>query len=211
MERPDKALLQAGVAFAAFAGLSYLGRHLTIAFHLMGVLGLAIPLLWGWRTRRWAEMGFTPANWRQGVIWGLGTGFLTSLIGVATVRRIEPPADLPLQLAVGIPMSLLLASPFQEFFFRGWLQPRLVQALGKWGGLLVTTGLFTLWHYLAPLDQATEFPLHSVLGLVSTYLAGAAYGYAFLRTGSMIAPWLGHALALITFIVIGTGGFIPAA
>jgi membrane protease YdiL (CAAX protease family) len=210
MERSRRALLEAGAGFAAFAAISYLGRHAGIAFQLMGVLGFIIPLLWGWRTRRWAEMGFTLANWRQAVVWGLGMGFLTSLVGAGAVAHIEPPSDLPLQLAVGIPMSLLLASPFQEFFFRGWLQPRFVDALGKWGGLLITTGLFTLWHYIAPLSEVTAFPLHSTVGFLSTYLAGAAYGYAFQRTGSIVAPWLGHALALIGFIAMGTGSFIPA-
>jgi membrane protease YdiL (CAAX protease family) len=209
MERPSRQLLEAGLAFAAFGAISYLGRRVDIGVHLMGLLGLAIPLIWGWRTGRWEMMGFTTANWRQAILWGLGAGFLTSLLGAIVVGRIAPPPDLLLQLALGIPMSLLLASPFQEFFFRGWLQPRFASALGGCGGLLVTTGLFTWWHYLAPLDEATAFPLNTAIGFLSTYLAGAVYGYVFRRTRSIIAPWLAHALALITFVVIGTGNYLP--
>ena len=134
MERSSRQLLEAGLAFTLFAAVSYLGRSFAPAFHLMGAIALALPLVWGWRTGRWEEMGFTAKRWRPALLLGLGAGFVTSLMGTAVVAEIEPPADLALQLALGVPMSLLLASPFQEFFFRGWLQPRFAGALGDWGG-----------------------------------------------------------------------------
>jgi membrane protease YdiL (CAAX protease family) len=198
-------LLEAAVAYAVFGGVSLLGRWLPLAFRLMAVIGLAIPLVWGALTRRWAEMGFTRRNWRPALLWGLGAGVATSLLGFVMVGAPPLASNLGLQLAIGIPMSLLLASPFQEFFFRGWLQPRFEGALGRWGGLLITNVLFTLWHYLAPMagSSASSFPLNTLLGFAATFVAGLIYGYVFQRTRNILAPWLAHALALVTFIAVG--------
>jgi membrane protease YdiL (CAAX protease family) len=198
-------LVEAAVAYAVFGGVSLLGRWLSIGTHLMGLTGVAIPLAWGALTRRWAEMGFTRRNWRPALLWGLGAGVATSLLGFIAVGAPPLASNLGLRLAIGIPMALLLASPFQEFFFRGWLQPRFEGALGRWGGLLVTNALFTLWHYLAPLAGSSQssFPLNTLHGFAATFVAGLIYGYVFQRTRNILAPWLAHALALITFIAVG--------
>jgi membrane protease YdiL (CAAX protease family) len=203
-------LLKAVVAFALFGGVSFLGRFLPFAFHLVGVVGLALPLVWGWRTGRWAEMGFTRRNWRQAMWWGVGAGLATSLLGLVTMGRYSLAPDVGLRLAIGVPMSLLLASPFQEFFFRGWLQPRFEGALGDWTGLLVANLCFTLWHYLAPMAGApgSSFPLNTLGGLLSTFIAGLIYGYSFQRTRNILAPWLSHALALIVFTLVGAMAYI---
>jgi membrane protease YdiL (CAAX protease family) len=170
----------------------------------MGMVGLAIPMAWGVATRQWTEMGFTRHNARQALLWGIGAGLATSLIGLVTVGRYSLAPSLGLRLVVGIPMSLLLASPFQEFFFRGWLQPRFEAALGALGGLLVTNVCFTLWHYVAPMSGTggSTFPLNTLRGFASTFAAGLIYGYGFQRTRNILAPWLAHALALIAFIAV---------
>jgi membrane protease YdiL (CAAX protease family) len=185
--------------------VSLLGRLAPVGVHLMGIMGLVIPLAWGMRTGNWAEMGFTRHNWRRALLWGAGGGLATSLLGLVTVGRYALAPSLGLHLALGIPFALLLASPFQEFFFRGWLQTRFEAALGSWGALLLTNALFTLWHYLAPLTGTggSSFPLNTLHGFASTFAAGLIYGYCFQRTRSILAPWLAHALALITFIATG--------
>jgi membrane protease YdiL (CAAX protease family) len=201
----NRQLLEGILGFVAFGGVSLLGRLTPYGIHLMAITGLLIPLAWGKLTGRWAEMGFTRRNWRVALLWGTGAGIATSLIGVLTVGRYTVAPSLGLQLAVGIPMSLLLASPFQEFFFRGWLQSRFEGALGPWGGLLAANVCFTLWHYLAPMagTGGSSFPLNTLHGLASTFAAGLIYGYSFQRTRNILAPWLAHALALITFLAIG--------
>lgn len=201
----DRQLLEAILGFVAFGGVSLLGRLTPYGIHLMGILGFVIPLAWGVCTGRWVEMGFTRRNWRQALLWGAGAGAVTSLIGLITVGRYSLAPSPGLRLALGVPMALLLASPFQEFFFRGWLQPRFEGGLGAWGGLLVTNAAFTLWHYLAPMagTGGSSFPLNTLHGLASTFAAGLIYGYSFQRTRSILAPWLAHALALITFVAIG--------
>jgi membrane protease YdiL (CAAX protease family) len=186
-------------------GVSALGHWTPYGIHAMGLLGFAIPLAWGWRTGRWAEMGFTRQNWRAALAWGLAFGVVTSLVGWAAVGF---PALVPsplFQLAIAVPFSLLMASPFQEFFFRGWLQPRFERALGGWPGLLVANCCFVAWHYISPMfsGEGSSFPLNTAQGFAATFFAGLAYGYIFQRTRNILAPVIAHAIALITFVLVG--------
>jgi len=66
---------------------------------------------------------------------------------------------------------------------------------------------FTAWHYVSPIVDLATFPLETVLGFVSTFLAGLIYGYACMRSRSIIAPWLGHSISGMTFIVVGAMDF----
>ncbi len=198
-------LLVAGAGCLLFGGISFLGRFVPLAFYLMGLVGLAIPLVWGKLTGRWAEMGFTKRNWRPALLWGIAAGAASGAIGLLALKPLSlAPAPLS-QLAIAIPFALLLASPFQEFFFRGWLQTRLEPAFGNWGSLIVSNLFFLLWHYLAPFSSTPgwTFPLHTLTGVTSTLAAGLICGYSFLRTRSILAPWLAHALALVLFALVG--------
>ena len=200
-------LLQALVGTTAYCALSLLSFALPWALSLMVLTGIALPLIWGKRTGNWESMGFTRRNMGPAVRWGLAAGAATALIGVVVVpeRSVSPhPAA---ELAIGIPMWLLLASPFQEFLFRGWLQPRFEHKLGPALGLLAATAAFTIWHYCWPLTAGSSFPLYTLHGLVATFAAGLTYGFCFQRTGSIVAPWLAHALSGIVLITIGAGSF----
>jgi membrane protease YdiL (CAAX protease family) len=220
MNQPDarkatanRCLLEALVVFALFCCLTFASRYVPLALHVMALVGLAFPLGWGKMTGRWADMGFTRQNLTAAVGWGVGIGLASCLIGLLTISERSLASRLSLQLAVGIPMWLLLASPFQEFFFRGWLQPRYECRLGKTKGLLVATVGFTGWHYLLPIFEQTRqstFPLNTPLGLVATFGAGLVYGYGFQRTGNIVTPWLAHAMAGIMFVAMGSASFIPA-
>jgi membrane protease YdiL (CAAX protease family) len=174
----------------------------------MVLSGIALPLAWGRMTGNWEFMGFTRRNMGSAIGWGLAAGIATSLIGFVTLQERSLPPDLGLELAVGIPLWLLLASPFQEFFFRGWLQPCCEDRLGKGIGLLAATAALAVWHYCWPLAGQSSFPLYTLYGFVATFAAGLIYGYSFQRTGSIVAPWLAHAFAGIMFVFIGAGSFI---
>jgi membrane protease YdiL (CAAX protease family) len=206
-----RALTEAIVGYAAFCAISLLSQVVPLALPLMVISGLTLPLAWGKRTGDWERMGFTRRNPGAAILWGSGAGVATSLIGFVTVPERSLPADLGLELAVGVPLWLLVASPFQEFFFRGWLQPRFENKIGKGLGLLVTTAGFTAWHYAWPLAAQSSVPLYTLRGLVATFGAGLIYGYSFQRTGSVVAPWLAHGCAGITFVIIGAGSFVGAA
>lgn len=85
----------------------------------------------------------------------------------------------PRVLAIGALLSLVPALA-EELFFRGWLQRRLVQALGPTGGILLASLAFAGMH--GDLVQG-----------VAVLPGGLLLGYLAWRTGSLWSAVLGHA------------------
>lgn len=198
---------QACFVFALFCALSLLSQGWYPVFGLVAILGIAFPLAWGKRTGNWAEMGFSMRNIGPALLWGAIGGVLTSVIGVAVLPERSLPSQIGIQLAIGVPIWALIVSPFQEFFFRGWLQTRFENTLGNLWGLLIANACFTIWHYFAPFVGVTSVPLETPIGALSTFGAGLIYAYVFQRTRNILAPWLAHCIAGITFIVVGAMDF----
>ncbi len=202
-----KALAEAVIAFLAFCGLSLVSRLVAPLFLLVVGAGLFFPLIWGMFTKDWRTMGFTRRNIGPGLIWGAGSGMLLMvIIWFTTEHKLAP--FFGLQLVVGIPIWLLIMSPFQEFFFRGWLQPRFEKSLGPWPGLVVTSTGFAVWHLCPPFEQAQIVPIMSLYGIVFTTVMGLVFGYAFQRTRNIVAPWLAHVLAGLTLVLSGAMTFV---
>ncbi len=208
MINDSRHLVEAAIGFVVFCAVSFLSFSVPIALPLMVLSGIALPLAWGWRTGAWVSMGFTARNAGSAIRWGLAAGMATSPIGFAALPEHSLPPDLGLELAVGVPLWLLVASPFQEFFFRGWVQPRLEDRLGKATGLLAATAGFTVWHYCWPLAAESSVPLTTLGGFAATFGAGLVYGYTLQRTGSILAPWLAHAFSGVAFLIMGAGSLV---
>ena len=202
-----KAFIEAITVLLAYYGLSLLSRLVAPLFLLVVGSGLFFPLIWGILTKDWKTMGFTRWNIGQALFWGVGSGaLLMVVIWFTTEHKLAP--FYVLQLIVGIPIWLLIMSPFQEFFFRGWLQPRFEKSLGLWPGLVVTSIGFAVWHLCPPFEQAQIVPIMSVFGMVFTTAMGLVFGYIFRRTGNIIAPWLAHVLAGLTLVLSGAMTFV---
>lgn len=107
-------------------------------------------------------------------------------------------------------MWLLVLSPFLELLYRGWMQPRVQRALGRWPGLLATSLAFTLWHLFPGFagSGTATLPLTSLLGIASTFLAGVLFGYLRDRTDGVIAAWLAHAIGGLGLVLIGRMAFL---
>jgi membrane protease YdiL (CAAX protease family) len=208
LPRPTKRpLSQALVAYAAFCGLSLLGRPSPPQFFLVIVFRVAIPLIWGRVTRDWAAMGFTRQGLGQALSWGLGAG-LVGVLYITLSARNDPfpePPLLGLQPAIGIPLSLLILSPFQEFFFRSWLQPRFEGSLGRWIGLFVTALGFALWHLLPSFigSPTSTLDVTSIESILTTLGMGLLFGYTFQRTRTIVATWLAHTFWIVAFSLVG--------
>ncbi|MGC9516161.1 MAG: CPBP family intramembrane glutamic endopeptidase [Methanomicrobiales archaeon] len=168
-------------------------------------MGLFLPLTYALYKKDWESLGFTKNNIVNALIIGIAAGFLVILYTFFLFGDGTPPNMLGLQLIVGIPVWFLIMSPFQEFFFRGLMQPKIQDFLGKWLGLVFTSLLFTLWHFFPPLEGTltSTLPLSSPLGVVSTFMLGLLFGYTFNRTNNIIAPWIAHALGGMGLILIG--------
>lgn len=202
-----QALAEAVTALVAFCALSLLSRLVPLLFLLVVGGGLLFPLIWGVFTKDWKSMGFTRRNLGPGLLWGAGGGLLLMVvIWYTTKHRLAP--FFGLQLIVGIPVWLLIMSPFQEFFFRGWLQPRFENALGLWPGLVATSISFAVWHLCPAFEQAQIVPIMSLYGMVFTTVMGLIFGYTFCRTRNIMAPWLAHVLAGLTLVLSGAMTFV---
>jgi membrane protease YdiL (CAAX protease family) len=201
-------LLPLLLGLAVFFGFSALGRlTMGIGLSLMSIAGFLIPLSQAWRTGAWREMGFALPNKRAIGQWTVGAGLFTALLGIILIGKVAIPPNLLVQMLVGAIVWILAASPFQELFFRAWLQTRLQKLLGDFSGLMLASILFVLWHYVAPLNT-TAVPLYTLPGLLGTFLAGLVYGYSFYRTRSFATPWLAHATAGMAFVLIGSVDFL---
>lgn len=206
-----KHLIEAVIAYIAFCGLSFASRFVPPLFLLVVVGGIAFPLIWAKFTRSWASMGFTWRNLGYALLWGLGGGLVVVIyIFIEFGRDYTSPPLLGLQLAVGIPIWILIMSPFQEFFFRGWLQPRFQDAMGKWAGLLITSVCFAVWHFFPPFEgtPTSTLPVTSIFGFLSCFGLGMLWGYIFQRTDNIVAPWLSHTLGGIALLLTGVMSFI---
>jgi len=198
------------VGYVAFCGISLLSRLVYPFFGLVVLVGIVLPLAWGRFTREWTAMGFSRRNMGKALLWGVGAGIVSSIAGLAVLKERSVASNLGQQLLIGIPFWLLVISPSQEFFFRGWIQSGLEEVLGGWWGLVIANVCFTLWHYVSPIVDMATFPLASVGGVIATFVAGLAYGYAFHRSRNVIAPWLGHAISGLAFVVVGAMDFVQA-
>lgn len=197
---------------AIFFALTTLGHSNQAYISIMALMGLGFPLFFAWQTGSWAEMGFTRHNAIPALGWGLAAGLLSALAGLWAVNRWTLTDNWGMELLVGLPIWALLAVPFQEFFFRAYLQTRLARLLGKTTGLLLTVIIFTLWHSLLPIfgpGSGSTFPMNTWQGLAGTLLAAIVYSAIFQRTGSILAPWLAHTIAGMVFLLVGAASMIP--
>ena len=96
--------------------------------------------------------------------------------------------------SVAAPLINTLLALGEELGWRGLLLPELLP-LGQWGAILLSGVIWGFWH--APVIlQGQNYPSQPVLGVflmvVFTVLAGAFFGWLYLRTRSPWAPALAH-------------------
>jgi len=84
---------------------------------------------------------------------------------------------------------------FEEAVFRGYLQTRLINWIGKWWGLFLSSLMFSLWHlpYRLLVDRMTF--AYAILNLSTSFLIGTLIlGWVFLLTRNIVAPTILHVL-----------------
>ena len=178
--------------------LAILGKLMWIRLGVMAVLSL--------RSIEDARFGFVPSpkEWRTGVLAYLY--FLPVGLALALVVRFARFHPLPL---VWWKFALLLVGTFfgflwvvalaEEFFFRVFLQQLLArEAHSEIIGLILASALFGAAHL-----WFGQFPnwRFAVVGAV----AGLFYGIAFLRSRSVRASMVTHALVATTWRMLFTG------
>jgi membrane protease YdiL (CAAX protease family) len=209
--RRSNSLVEASVGYGAFCALGTLSRFIPAVFVLFVAYGIALPLVWAALSRNWRALGFSRRHLGSALIWGGAAGMAWAVYTYLIFQQGGPLPQLwGIQVILALPVWLLVMSPFQELFFRGWLQPRLQTVLGKWAGLGITAVAFTVWHFFPELEgtATATLPLSSAAGLISTLLAGLLFGYIFQRADNILAPWLAHAIGGIALVLIGRMSFV---
>jgi membrane protease YdiL (CAAX protease family) len=177
---------------APHVALGILGQLMWIRLGLMSVLSL--------RGMGEIQFSFVPRarEWRWGALFYLL--FLPVAVALAYLLHFVRYHPQPL---VGWKFLLLLVGTFlaflwvvalaEEFFFRAFLQVLLAKRLGNaWAGLIAASVLFGLAHL-----WFRSFPNWRFAIVGGT--AGIFYGLAFLKTGSIRASMVTHALVVTTW------------
>lgn len=147
-----------------------------------------------------ASIGLTARNLFKNIYfgWGLGSFFaFEGLIANAIKYRgfLFVPMGLSLIDILKMVVIALITALVEELVFRGYLLTRLVEVVRDdlWANL--TAGiLFSLIH-LPMAIFVLQYDLSSIISYLFLMLVlGVADGYIFLRTKSLVAPTISHAL-----------------
>lgn len=165
-------------------------------------------------------VGVVPERLGRSVLWGVVTGTVLSLpplvffygpILLDTPLEYGPIArmtrrEMLLDVLVRVPLSIAL---FEELLFRGLLYSALRRGRSAAFSLAASSAAFAGWHFAVTYTSAAQSNLSSAArlpwplkpfvqplavmgGLLSTGLAGAAFGLVRERTGNLAAPVAAH-------------------
>lgn len=196
------------IALVALAGLALGGPArsavavLALQFTAYGLWFLCLfallKLRYGrpfWRSLAWVRPRAPLSRFLAG---GVVLAFAIALLG-ALLRT--PDIDMPIQQLLRDRASLALVGLFavtlgplcEELIFRGFLQPLLTRTFGAAAAILVTAVVFAVPH-----GPQYAWSWQHVLLIT---LAGAAFGWARLRSGSTLAAAVMHAGYNLVFFV----------
>jgi uncharacterized protein len=209
-ERWALCLVLAALAAAKVVDRGVSGAHVAVGLGLVGCL-LVIARAHGLAA---AELGLARSSWPAGLRWGAAAA---TLVGAAYVLvYLTGPVREALsdgggslgrvalwRVLVVIPLGTVLP---EELAFRGLLLALLGRRYGVVAGILLSSGLFGLWHVVPSLGGGTaNATIASVVGADAagmvarvvvtvgfTSLAGAVLCWLRLRSGSLLAPILAH-------------------
>ena len=174
-----------------------------------------------------ADLGLARPAWPAGLRWGAAAAAVVAAAYAlaylaAPVRQAVPEGDgtpgraVLWAVLVVIPLGTVLP---EELAFRGLLLALLDRRYGVLAGILLSSGLFGLWHIVASLGggpvnaamvdvvggDAVGTVVRVVATVLFTTLGGVVLCWLRLRSGSLLAPILAHwtvnALGVIVTLV----------
>jgi membrane protease YdiL (CAAX protease family) len=128
---------------------------------------------------------------------------ITSLPDQVAVKFLKMTFKNPLYLLLSATSIIVLAPLIEETLFRGFLQTFIRQHLGPRQAILITSLLFSCFHYSA------EQGLGNIPIIGSLFILALFLGYLYERQGSLIAPIALHASfnAISVMNIYFLGGF----
>ena len=175
----------------------------------------------GWRHGlTWTDVGIGRSTWVTGLFWSLGIVVVVgAVIGIAgSIPRLHhlfaddritevSGAETARKALLDIPFGTVL---IEEFAFRGVMLALVSTLTGTMWAVVVTSGLFGLWHISPALEMhdshnaTTGNSWVTVVGTVFfTGLSGVGFALLRLFTGSLFPPAALHWAANGTGVVVG--------
>jgi len=105
-------------------------------------------------------------------------------------------------------------SAMEEGLFRGAMLRHFRRKLSFWGATFLAAGYFSIWHITGPIRNLMDgkadlggaaFEAFAIL--LGTLIAGIVYGYLYLKTDNLWAPFLAHTInnSIFNVLFIRTG------
>ncbi len=137
------------------------------------------------RSLGWRKSNFNPLLAAViGALLAIGLSALGQLLHTPENNLIDKIVDSWFSFAIFALTAVLIAPLFEELFFRGFLQPLLSRTFGVIAGVLITAALFGSLHLF---EYSFAWQYAAII-----FLAGAVFGWARARTGSVIPGFLMH-------------------
>jgi membrane protease YdiL (CAAX protease family) len=147
------------------------------------------------RKETWRSCGVSKHNLKQS-LW-IGTILAVLIIVIVLLFGLNNLADVGQKLTISAFWALLyyaVAGFSEEFMFRGFLQVRLIEWIGKWQGWILTSILMAFIH----IPQRMALGLSPLEALISSaYLIPISLimGYIMIKTENIVAPGICHTFA----------------
>jgi membrane protease YdiL (CAAX protease family) len=137
-----------------------------------------------------------------GVQWGLlWAGGEPAALAVAAIDNKTGLARAGWGFALWLFLGNVVNSFMEEGLFRGIMLTHFRRRLSPWRANLLQGVLFGLWHLAWPIWRLVyghaDLPAvlsESVLIFAGSTISGLAYGYLFLKTDNLWAPWIAHTI-----------------
>jgi len=167
------------------------GSQIFVAFGIAGATTYILTRYTYWRTKTTDLPRIFGERLGRSLAWGLGAGAVAIAVGasyLALLARIDLGEEVVSQVQVDatglrtwfFALAVLAAPLFEEFIFRGLILGGLRRSLPLWAAVLASAALFAIVH-----PPVSVFPV---------FCLGILTGLAYVRTGSLLAPMLVHAL-----------------
>jgi membrane protease YdiL (CAAX protease family) len=91
----------------------------------------------------------------------------------------------------------------EEGLFRGVMGRLARIRLSFWGTILFTSFMFGIWHLpwvakyymLGQIETGSEIAMAMVFNSIPQFLIGIVYGYFYMKTNNLWAPWIAHTIS----------------
>lgn len=180
------------------------GSDLTTTYTLNKVVNIVIlwlimlsPVFIMKRIRKetWRSCGVSKHNLRQS-LW-IGAILAVLIIAIVLLFGLNNLVDVGQKLTISAFWALLYFAVVgfsEEFMYRGFLQVRLMEWIGKWQGWVLTSILMAFIHIPQRMALGLS-PLEALISSASLIPISLVMGYIMIKTENIVAPGICHTFA----------------